>query len=98
MEYPTSDLPTQPKRQNARSLEDIHLDFGPITSVSYEPFQIEPRQAATVPLCKEGPAGRDFMQIMQITNNFICKMHIYYAVLASELPLLALAMSHRRRG
>ena len=41
-----SDPLTQPKRQNARSFEDILLQLGPITSVSYEPFQGEPRQAA----------------------------------------------------
>ena len=42
----TSNPPTQPKRQKAQSLEDILLKLGPITSVSYEPFQCEPRQTA----------------------------------------------------
>ena len=46
MEDPISDPPTQPKRQKAQSLEDILLELGPITSISYEPFQGEPRQAA----------------------------------------------------
>jgi hypothetical protein len=38
--------PTQPKKQNAQSLQDILQKLGLITSVSYEPFQGEPRQAA----------------------------------------------------
>ena len=42
----TSNPPTQPKRQKAQSLEDILLKLGPTTSVSYKPFQCEPRQTA----------------------------------------------------
>lgn len=42
----TSDPPTQPKRHKAQSLEDILLKLGPITGVSYMPFQPEPRQTA----------------------------------------------------
>jgi len=38
--------PTQPIGQKAQSLEDILLELGPITSVSYEPFQAKPKQAA----------------------------------------------------
>ena len=37
---------TKPKRQKAQSLEDILVEFGPITSVSYEPFKCEPKQLA----------------------------------------------------
>jgi hypothetical protein len=40
------DIPTQPKRQKAQSLEDILLSLGPITDVSYDPFQPEPKQRA----------------------------------------------------
>jgi hypothetical protein len=42
----TPDLPPQPKKQKAQSLEDILLSLGLITSVSYEPFQAEPKQVA----------------------------------------------------
>jgi hypothetical protein len=42
----TSNPPTQPKRQKAQSLQDILLQLRPITSVSYEPFQCEPKQVA----------------------------------------------------
>jgi hypothetical protein len=42
----TSSPPTQPKKQTAQSLQDILLKLGPITSVSYDPFQCEPRQTA----------------------------------------------------
>jgi hypothetical protein len=42
----SSPPPTQPKKQTAQALQDILLKLGPITSVSYEPFQGEPRQAA----------------------------------------------------
>ena len=42
----TSSPPTQPKKQTAQSLQDILQKLRPITSVSYEPFQSEPRQAA----------------------------------------------------
>ena len=42
----TPNLPTQPKEQKAQSLKDILLKLGPITNVSYEPFQCEPRQTA----------------------------------------------------
>ena len=47
MEGLSSYPPTQPKAPKARSLEDILLEFGPPTSVSYEPFQTEPQQAAS---------------------------------------------------
>jgi hypothetical protein len=46
MEDPTPNPPTQPTQQKPQSLEDILLKLGPITSVSYEPFKGEPRQAA----------------------------------------------------
>ena len=42
MDSPFS-IPKQPKTQKARSLEDILLKFGPITSVHYEPFKCEPK-------------------------------------------------------
>ena len=42
----TSNPPTQPKMQKAQSLEDILLKLGPITSISYEPFQYKPKQTA----------------------------------------------------
>jgi hypothetical protein len=42
----SSNLPTQPKRQKAQSLEDILLKLGPITSISYEPFRDKPSQTA----------------------------------------------------
>jgi hypothetical protein len=42
----TSSSPTQPNRQKAPSLEDILLELGPITGVSYEPFKCEPKQTA----------------------------------------------------
>ena len=51
MEDLTSDPPMQPtqsKGQKAWSLEDIILELGPITSISYELFQGESRQAARV--------------------------------------------------
>ena len=38
--------PIQPKKQKDQSLKDILLKLGPITSVSYNPFQCEPRQTA----------------------------------------------------
>jgi hypothetical protein len=38
--------PIQPKKQNTQSLPDILQKLGPITSVSYNPFQCEPRQVA----------------------------------------------------
>ena len=41
-----SNPPIQPKGQKAQSLEDILLKLGLITSVSYDPFQCEPRQPA----------------------------------------------------
>jgi len=47
MEGPSSHPLTQPKGPKARSLEDILLEFGPTTSVSYEPFQTEPQQVAS---------------------------------------------------
>jgi hypothetical protein len=40
----TPNLSTQPKEQKAQSLKDILLKLGPITGVSYDPFQCEPRQ------------------------------------------------------
>jgi hypothetical protein len=46
MEHPSSDLPTEPKRQKARSLKDILLEFGPIREVSYEPFKIKAKRLA----------------------------------------------------
>jgi hypothetical protein len=45
MEVPFT-LPTQPKKPKAQSLEDILLSLGPITRVSYEPFQPEHGQTA----------------------------------------------------
>jgi hypothetical protein len=42
----TSSPPIQPKKQTPQSLQDILLKLGPITSVSYNPFQCEPRQTA----------------------------------------------------
>jgi Transposase IS4 len=42
----TPSLPTQPKTPKTYSLEDILLEFGPITSVYYEPFKSEPKQTA----------------------------------------------------
>ena len=42
----SSPPPTQPKKQTAQALQDILLKLGPITSVSYEPFQSEPKQSA----------------------------------------------------
>jgi len=42
----TPNPPTQPKGQKAQFLEDILLKLGPIISVSYNPFQCEPRQTA----------------------------------------------------
>jgi hypothetical protein len=38
--------PPKLKKQKAYSLEDILLEFGPITGVSYEPFKCEPKQTA----------------------------------------------------
>jgi hypothetical protein len=46
MEDTSSRPPTQPKKQTAQSLQDILLKLGPITNVSYEPFQCEPKQTA----------------------------------------------------
>jgi hypothetical protein len=45
MESPTTQT-TQPKKQKAHSLKEILLSLGPITNVSYEPFQPEPKQVA----------------------------------------------------
>jgi hypothetical protein len=42
----TPSPPKQPKTQKAYSLEDILLEFGPITSVYYKPFKCEPKQTA----------------------------------------------------
>jgi hypothetical protein len=42
----TCNPPIQPKGPKAQSLEDILLKLGPITNVSYDPFQCEPRQSA----------------------------------------------------
>jgi hypothetical protein len=39
--------PTEPNRRKAQSLEDILQEFGPISNVSYEPFEVEPKRAAT---------------------------------------------------
>ena len=47
--------PTQSTKQKAQSLEDILLQLGPITSVSYEPFQSESRQAAKALLLTSFP-------------------------------------------
>jgi hypothetical protein len=47
--------PPKTKQHKAQSLEDILLKFGLITSVSYEPFQCEPRQAARVVLLPSFP-------------------------------------------
>jgi hypothetical protein len=44
---PSSHPLTQPNGPKARCLEDILLEFGPTTSVSYEPFQTEPQQVAS---------------------------------------------------
>jgi hypothetical protein len=38
--------PPKLKKQKAYSLEDILLEFGLITSVSYKPFKCEPKQIA----------------------------------------------------
>ena len=46
IEDPTPNPLTQPTRQKAQSLEDIFLQLGPITRVSYEPSWGEPRQAS----------------------------------------------------
>ncbi len=42
----SSSPPPKSKQRKAPSLEDILHDFGPITSVSYEPFKCEPKQLA----------------------------------------------------
>ena len=42
----TSNPPTQSKKQKAKSLEDILLKLRPITSISYEPFNYEPKRPA----------------------------------------------------
>ena len=39
-------LPTEPSRPKARSFQDILHEFGPITDVYFEPFQVEPKRAA----------------------------------------------------
>jgi hypothetical protein len=44
----TPNLPTQSKTQKAQSLEDILLEFGPITGVYYEPFKCKLKQIARV--------------------------------------------------
>ena len=45
MNGPSATPPPPPTKQKS-SLEDILLKLGPITSVSYEPFQSEPKQPA----------------------------------------------------
>jgi hypothetical protein len=40
------DQPKQPKGQKALSLEDILLKIGPVTNVSFTPFEYEPKQQA----------------------------------------------------
>ncbi|KAF8847383.1 hypothetical protein BDZ45DRAFT_330196 [Acephala macrosclerotiorum] len=47
--------PTQPKKQKAQSLEDILLQLGPITDVSYEPFKCEASQLARALLLTSFP-------------------------------------------
>ncbi len=38
--------PAQPNQKKTRSLEDILYTLGPFTSVSFNPFQPEPKQEA----------------------------------------------------
>jgi hypothetical protein len=47
----------QPTKQKARTLEDILLEFGPITSVSFQPFQAEPTQLARATLPSSFPTN-----------------------------------------
>ena len=63
---PTPNPPTQPTQQKPQSLEDILLKLGPITSVSYEPFKGEPRQAAKAllpPLFPRKPHPFDYFSL-----------------------------------
>lgn len=54
----TSSLPPpQPNKQKARSLEDILLQLGPITNVSFEPFKCEPTQTAKALLSPSFPSN-----------------------------------------
>ncbi len=62
------------KQHKTQSLEDILLKFGPITDVSYEPFQCEPRQAARavlLPSFPRNPHPFDYFSLF-FTHDLFC--------------------------
>ena len=85
----SSPLP-QPKKQKALSLEDILLQLGPITDVSYEPFKCETSQPAQALLPASFPRNpypfdyfslfftRDLFQtITTNTNRYASKQRLH---------------------
>ena len=88
----TSSLPTQPKKQKAQSLEDILLQLGPITNVSYQPFKCESSQPAQALLPASFPRNphpfdyfslfftHDLFQTITInTNRYASIQQLYVA-------------------
>jgi hypothetical protein len=78
---PIEQLNPHPTKQKARTLEDILHEFGPITSVSFQPFQAEPAQPARAVLPTSFPKKphpfdyftlfftRDLFQTITINTN-----------------------------